>query len=175
MQSVPDERTMPYLIDGYNLLFSTGRLAARAGRGGLEAGRKWLVVELTRAHGPDLSGVTVVFDASGAPPGTPAPERPGGLRILFARGQTADDLIEDLIRAEREPRSLTVVSDDNRIKGAARRRGCAVLGCLDYCESWAQPRRAVAPVAAEPGKPERLSEAEKLHWLEAFGDVEDVE
>jgi predicted RNA-binding protein with PIN domain len=164
---------MAYLIDGYNLLFATGRLTQRAGRGALEASRKWLLVEVVRHHGEGASEVTVVFDAAGAPPGTPPPERHGGVNVLFARGQTADDLIEELIRGEPAPRSLTVVSDDHRIRDAARRRGCAVLGCLDYCERWTQPPRAAAEPPAEPGKPEAMTDQERRRWLEAFGGADD--
>jgi uncharacterized protein len=164
---------MRYLIDGYNLLFATGRLTARAGRGALEASRKWLLVEVVRFHGTESASVTVVFDAAGAPPGTPLHEDHGDVRVLFARDQTADDLIEELIRDESAPRALTVVSDDNRIKEAARRRDCVVLGCLDYCERWRQPRRAAAVPAVEPAKPEVMSEQERQRWLEAFKDVED--
>ena len=164
---------MRYLIDGYNLLFSTGRLTARAGRGSLESSRKWLLVEVVRWHGTQSADVTVVFDAAGAPPGTPTSVDHGDVRVRFARGETADDLIEDLIRDESAPRLLTVVSDDNRIKEAARRRGCVVMGCLDYCERWGQPRRAEAVPAVEPANPDTMSERERQDWLEAFKDVED--
>jgi predicted RNA-binding protein with PIN domain len=165
---------MRYLIDGYNLLFASGRLTPRAGRGALEASRKWLLVEVVRWHGTQSADVTVVFDAAGAPPGTPLHEDHGDVRVRFARGQTADDLIEELIRDESAPRLLTVVSDDNRIKEAARRRGCVVLGCLDYCERWSQPHRdEAAPPSVEPAKPDSMSEQERRDWLEAFKDVED--
>jgi len=166
---------MPYLIDGYNLLFATGRLLPRAGRGALEASRKWLLVEVVRWHGAGASEVTVVFDAAGAPPGTPAArERHGDVNVLFARGQTADDLIEELIRDEPAPRSLTVVSDDHRIREAGRRRGCVVLGCLDYCERWTRPRGRAASPPAEPTKPEAMTEQERRRWLEAFGGADEA-
>src|SRR5262245_21736472 len=166
---------MPYLIDGYNLLFATGRLTPRAGRDALEASRKWLLVEVVRHHAEESSEVTVVFDAAGAPPGTPTRVRHGAVRAPLARGQTADDLIEELIRDEPAPRSLTVVSDDNRIREAARRRGCVVLGCLDYCERWVQPRTAPAGPPPEPAKPEAMTEQERRRWLEAFGDADDTD
>jgi predicted RNA-binding protein with PIN domain len=165
---------MPYLIDGYNLLFAVGRLTARSGKGALEASRKWLLVEVVRWHGPEASAVTVVFDASKAPPGRSGEREHGGVRVLFAQGQTADDVIEELIRDESSPRSLTVVSDDNRIKNAARRRGCDVLGCLDYVERWHQPRPVSESVPQpESAKPDDSTEEEKRRWLDAFKDIDD--
>jgi hypothetical protein len=111
-----------------------------------------------------------VFDAARAPAG-PAEGEHGGVRILYSRGQTADDVIEQLIRDESNPRALTVVSDDNRIKQAGKRRGCEVLGCMDYCERWRQPRPAARPaVVSDPAKPDGSTEEEKRRWLEVFGD-----
>lgn len=163
---------MPYLIDGYNLLHATGRLTARAAKHTLEASRKWLLVELVRYHGPDASNVTVVFDAVNAPAHVRGEQEHGGVKVVYSRGQTADDLIEELIEDEASPRLLTVVSDDNRIKQAARRRGCVVLGCLDYCERW-QERPTIPAVAipAEPAKPEETEE-EKRRWLDVFGEAD---
>lgn len=166
---------MPYLIDGYNLLYATGRLTPRVGRGSLEASRQWLLVELVRHHAAEAATVTVIFDARGAPPGTPLRDRHGGVRVLFARDQTADDLIEELIRADPSPRALTVVSDDNRIREAARRRGCVVLGCLDYCERWTQPQRQAPVPVAESAKPDTMTEQERRAWLEAFADADQEE
>lgn len=132
-----------------------------------------MLVELVRWHGPEAAGVTVVFDAGNAPPGTTDETERAGVRVRFARGQTADDLIEELIRDEPNARALTVVSDDNRIKEAARRKGCVVMGCLDYCERWQQPRRPAAAPSVEPAKPEAMTEEETRRWLEAFGDADE--
>jgi predicted RNA-binding protein with PIN domain len=119
----------------------------------------------------------VVFDARSAPPGAPREDAHGGVRVLFAQGQTADDLIEDLIRDEASPRLLTVVSDDNRIRQAARRRGCAVLGCLDYYERLLERRAATPPPPPPdpPVKPERSSPEETEQWLEVFRDADDTD
>jgi predicted RNA-binding protein with PIN domain len=165
---------MPYLIDGYNLLFATGRLTGRGGKHTLQSSRKWLLIEVVRWHGPEASSVTVVFDARGAPAGVPAEDEHGGVRVLFARGQTADDLIEEMIRDESAPRLLAVVSDDHRIQQAARRRDCQVLGCLDYWERCQQRQlSSTGPARAEPAKPDGSSEEETRRWLEVFGDTDE--
>jgi len=71
----------------------------------------------------------VVFDASQGSAGTPARQDYQGIRVLNALQQQADDLIEDLLERRLSPPSLTVVSDDRRLKDAARRCHCNVLGC----------------------------------------------
>jgi predicted RNA-binding protein with PIN domain len=165
---------MPHLIDGYNLLFATGRLTARSARHSLEGARKDLLIQVAAGHGPTGSGVTVVFDAQSAPPGCPSADDRGGVRVLFAKGKTADDLIEELIRDEPSPRLLTVVSDDHRIQQAARRRGCTVLGCLDYYEHLqTRPVRPPPPPCEPPAKPERSSPEETQQWLDVFKDADD--
>jgi predicted RNA-binding protein with PIN domain len=167
---------MPTLIDGYNLLHATGRLTARAGRQALESARRSLLIQVRTGHEPDARDVTVVFDARGAPAGADTQSEFGGIRVLFAKGQTADDLIEDLIRAEASPRLLTVVSDDHRIQRAARRRGCRVTGCLDYVEQLLAPRSAAPqPTASDPtAKPESSTPEEMQQWLDAFGGADDA-
>jgi predicted RNA-binding protein with PIN domain len=165
---------MPTLIDGYNLLHAMGRLTARAGKQALEGARRSLLLRVRAGHGPGAHDVTVVFDARGAPEGAPTESSHEGIQIKFARGQTADDLIEDLIRAEPSPRFLVVVSDDHRVQRAARRRGCQTLGCLDYYERLLARRPASPPPPAAPSaKPEGCTPEETRRWLDTFGDIDD--
>jgi hypothetical protein len=144
---------MRYLIDGYNLLHAMGLLAGRVGPRGLEKARLAL---LGRLHGlcGDVPGrVTVVFDASGAGRGASAEQDYHGVRVRFALGEEADDVIEDLIRRDPSPGDLTVVSDDLRLRQAARRRRCPALGCLDFIEQATRPPRP----AGHPGSSAKAS------------------
>jgi hypothetical protein len=71
-----------------------------------------------------LARTVVVFDAVQAPPGLPSEFDHRGLAVRFARrGGTADELLEELIAAEPDPRNLLVVSSDHRVQRAARQRG----------------------------------------------------
>jgi hypothetical protein len=164
---------MPTLIDGYNLLYAIGRLTTRDAKKSLEGARRWLLHMVRSGHTPG-EVVTVVFDAGTAPPRAPGQEEHDGIHVKFARGQTADDLIEELIRGESSPQLLTVVSDDHRIQHAARRRRCPVLGCLDYCERLLQPRAGPsAPATEAPAKPEGSTPEDTQRWLDAFKDFPD--
>ena len=65
----------------------------------------------------------MVFDASVPPGDFPPVSIYRGLSVLFALGdENADARIEQLIGEHSNPKTLTVVSSDNRIRLAATRR-----------------------------------------------------
>ena len=130
---------MRYLIDGYNLLHATGHLSGVATPTSLARARRALLDALVHRFGAAAACATVVFDVRRVPPGLAAEQDYQGVRVLHALGREADDVIEELIRAEAAPPRLTVVSDDHRLREAARRRRCAVAGCLDFFESLLHP------------------------------------
>jgi predicted RNA-binding protein with PIN domain len=159
---------MRVVIDGYNMLYAIGRLSPRLPRTALEGARRWLLERLRERHAPGAD-VTVVFDGGAGRGGR---DDQLGFRVLFSHRESADDVIEGLIDADPSPRALTVVSNDHRLQQAARRRGCDVLGCLDYYE---QDRRTPSPKppAEPPAKPESSSPEEVERYLRAFGDAGD--
>jgi hypothetical protein len=167
---------MFYLIDGYNLLYAMGvLLPGREGPKVLERARRYLLGVLRDAHGDESGNVTVVFDAKHPPPGAPAEQDFEGIRVAFAVSHDeADDLIELLVRRAPAPRQLSVVSDDHRVRQAARRRQCQELGCGEYMDWLASRRRPpAAPPAAEGStKPEGPSGEETQRWLREFGGLE---
>jgi len=109
---------MAYLIDGNNLL---GRIAAHelkepSGRGGL-------VVRLLAFQRVTRTRISLVFD------GRPADQEPAGpLNPKFAvlypgPGQSADDLIKDIILRQTDKRRFFVVSSDREIRRFAAKNG----------------------------------------------------
>jgi uncharacterized protein len=163
---------MRYLIDGYNLLHAIGVLTGPVGPHGLEKARLALLGRLLALHPDDPGCVTVVFDAANAPPGVDHEQEYKGVHVRFSLREEADDLIEALIHSDSAPRMLSVVSDDRRLKEAARRRQCPALGCLDYLEQVGRPVPA-APGGEVSAKPQGVSPEETRLWLEAFGDLAD--
>src|SRR4051812_38644940 len=89
---------MPYLIDGYNLLFTLGLAGKRTEAKAFERARADLLAWLHAAHGDGVGAVTVVFDGVHSPAGSQPTLNDRGLRVRFAVGQLADDVIEELIR-----------------------------------------------------------------------------
>src|SRR5947208_3411013 len=100
-----------FLIDGYNLLHAAGILKGKVGPFGLRKARLSLFGLLHSTYREDSATVTVVFDAANAPPDTPQEDEYQGIRVLWARGgESADDVIESVIRGSSAPKGLRVVS-----------------------------------------------------------------
>lgn len=158
---------MRFIIDGNNLLHALGKLTARSTLSAFDAARRWLAGRAREAHRTE---VIIVFD--GQPPPRQRRDEPGPPRVVFSGRATADDVIEELIRSDTGPRQLTVVSDDLRLREAARHRGCVSLRCLDYAEEHllGGGRQQAAPRPVAPEKPEGGSMDE---WADVFGGLDD--
>jgi uncharacterized protein len=134
---------MSLLIDGYNLLHASGVFPPATSEPTLERARKALLDALADVLPVKLAARTiVVFDAVAAPPGLARELSHRGVVVQFARrGHSADELLEELILAEPDPRNLTVVSSDHRVQRAARQRGAAFA---DSDAWWGQMQRSAS-------------------------------
>jgi predicted RNA-binding protein with PIN domain len=109
------------VVDGYNVTKrGFPEISLEQQRGRLVNGLGGLAAQ-THAE------VTVVFD--GAERVVGLPPAPRGVRVLFSRkGETADDLIRRLVRAEPAGRPVVVVSSDREVADGVRRHGAYPLG-----------------------------------------------
>ncbi|HET6883054.1 MAG TPA: NYN domain-containing protein [Pirellulales bacterium] len=164
---------MSLLIDGYNLMYAAGILGHGVGPGGLERSRLALlnfVAESLDEH--QRATTTIVFDARNAPPGLPSTLLHRGVTVQFAAAyETADALIEELIRSDSAPRRLTVVSSDHQVQRAAhRRRAKAIDSDQWYAQILRQRavRHAASPAAFV--KPVEATAGDVEYWLSQFDD-----
>lgn len=171
---------MAIIVDGYNLLHAAGWLPEVPGPGSFERARRAVVNFVAESAGDELArGVTIVFDATDAPPGLPVESTVRGIVVRFARGyENADALIEELIAADSAPKRLTVVSSDHRIQRAARRRRAVAVDSGVWFETAWRARsdgsgREEVPRSAKPqGK---LSARDVEAWLAEFGLEDELE
>lgn len=109
------------IVDGYNV---TKR---GFGEMPLEQQRKRLITGLGGIAAQTGDEVTVVFDGAERMHGLPP--APRGVRVLFShKGDTADELIRRLVRAEPSGRALVVVSSDREVADGVRRHGAYPMG-----------------------------------------------
>jgi predicted RNA-binding protein with PIN domain len=108
------------IIDGYNV---TKRGYSELD---LEQQRNRLVTSLSGLAAQTGAEITVAFDGAERVPGLPS--TPRGVRVLFSpKGQTADDLIRRLVRAEPDGRPVVVISSDREVADSVRRAGAYPL------------------------------------------------
>jgi predicted RNA-binding protein with PIN domain len=159
---------MKLVVDGYNLLHASGVFGQPSDEPTLENARRALLGYLAEHLSErDRPRTTVVFDGKDAPPGLPALSSYEQIQVLFSRRkQSADDLIADLITAEKQPRELLVISSDHGVQRSARQRGVAYADS----ETWIRGlRRHEVTDQALPDKPEQPeSAAEQQRWLREF-------
>ncbi|GIH08816.1 RNA-binding protein [Rhizocola hellebori] len=109
------------IVDGYNV---TKRGFAEMS---LEQQRNRLVAALGLVAAQSGAEVTVVFDGAERVHGLPP--APRGVRVLFShKGETADELIRRLVRAEPPGRPLVVVSSDREVADGVKRHGAYPMG-----------------------------------------------
>jgi predicted RNA-binding protein with PIN domain len=109
------------VVDGYNV---TKRGFAEMS---LEQQRKRLVTGLGGIAAQTGDEITVVFDGAERVHGLPP--APRGVRVLFSRkGDTADELIRQLVRAEPPGRPIVVISSDREVADGVRRHGAYPMG-----------------------------------------------
>jgi predicted RNA-binding protein with PIN domain len=108
------------IVDGYNVT-KTGFPEIS-----LEQQRSRLVNGMGGLAAQTGAEITVVFD--GAERMVGLPPTPRGVRVLFSRkGETADELIRRLVRAEPAGRPIVVISSDKEVADGVRRHGAYPL------------------------------------------------
>src|SRR5262245_17620996 len=159
---------MRFLIDGYNLMHAMGLLNGPVGPHGLAKARAAFFGRLTTVH-TDIDTVTVVLDARGALAGADEEETHGSVQVCYTLREEADDFIERRIAHDSAPARLVVVSNDHRLRDAAKRRGCDSWSCGDYVD-WLErtQRERFRTKPTEPDKPASMSDIEKKSWQEIF-------
>ncbi len=170
---------MRWLIDGYNVMHAAGLLGPKLSREGFRRARRRFLDDLADALPVGRDGdVTVVFDASVPPGDFPLSSTYRGIRVVFALGdEDADARIEYLLGHDSNPKSLTVVSSDHRIRRAASRRRARPLTAEAFWDRKDEIRARSAPgidhrPEIERDAPQGADEA--AFWLETFREVERI-
>lgn len=117
---------MADLVDGNNLL---GRLG-----GGTREGLVAALSELARRKRKKL---TIVFD--GPPPaGGPKVQALGDVTVVHAAPKSADDEIVRRVREARDPRGVTVVTDDRLLAESVAAAGARTCGVSEFSQGAAR-------------------------------------
>jgi hypothetical protein len=120
------------LVDGYNLLHNWLELAPGQLRYSARA-REELIYVLTRYYDATGTPVTIFFDGSGAPMGTPPRESNPDVEVLFSRaGQTADQMIERAAYRFSAYGEVLAVTDDIAERDTVTGMGGLASSCANF-------------------------------------------
>ena len=120
------------LVDGYSMLHNWPELAPGQPRHSARA-REELIHVLTGYHDVIGTPITVFFDGSGAPPGTPPSESPPVVEVLFSRaGQTADQMIERVAHRFAAYGQVLAVTDDIAERETVTGMGGLASSCANF-------------------------------------------
>jgi hypothetical protein len=162
---------MQVVVDAWNVLHVQGILPP--GLAGLDLaglGRLMLASRWREGH------ISLVCD--GAPQSRPG-GIPGPIHLIWSGvDREADDVIETLITDSTSPRRLVIISSDNRLRRAARRRRCKHLASDDFLRTilddlaYGASRATGSPETTEPADPV-ASPPSKKTWHDQFGMTEE--
>lgn len=148
---------MALIIDAYNVLHCTHVLPSSYAMMNVER-----LCDLLGDSAWAGSRIVVVCD--GAPPPMASPSHDEVDLVYAGGGKDADSWIERFIEKTTAPRDLVVVSNDNRILRAARRRRCRTMDSESFL------RQLIRKPASPPaGKPHAAGPEETRQWMEEFG------
>lgn len=155
------------IVDAYNVLHVTGVLPPHLA--GLDAPGLAELVARSRKW-PEA---VLVCDGVKPRGGAGRVEGVSGVELRFAGpGKDADSLIERMIGDSPDPKRLTVVSSDRRVKAAGKRARCRVLSSEGFLHQLVERIESGRVPAGSPsaGKPDVPLDAFALRrWLDEFG------
>ena len=137
------------LLDGYNVLRKVRRFADLS----LADGRTALIrfVQESRPQGSPRNSVTIVFDGR---EDVFFLDSPSDVRVIFSKGESADDVIKRMVQESRSPRDIVLVTEDRELGYFCRSLGAAIWSVAQLT---AQARKSGeklrSGVARRPRKP----------------------
>jgi predicted RNA-binding protein with PIN domain len=154
-----------FIIDGHNLLHSIHKEGADSGPI-RDVQLCWIVGRYLKQIGQKGE---IIFDGTG-PRDKSGFDNISNLEVFFAGlGTDADTVIENKIGANTAPRRLTIVSNDRRLRKAARARKAISVKSEVFWNN-VQKQLSRKKTTKEPAAKRRgLSDGETKQWLEFFG------
>jgi len=157
---------MPLYIDGHNLIGS-GHLPSISLADDADEEE---LLRLIRRYRSRVRGKITVFFDGGILGGHAADALSSSIEVVYAaRGRSdADSLIAGRLRRSRNPRGITVITDDHEIARTARQRGARVTSTREF----AQRLLSSLPSGDNTRQDPPIASEEVDEWLKIFGEAD---
>jgi predicted RNA-binding protein with PIN domain len=151
------------IIDGYNILMQMELKEKK-----LENKRNRFLNILNKRH-KMFGGITVVFDGKDEVEGSYIKEK-SAVKVIYTKGESADDCIKSSIEKSKNPRAITVATDDREVKDFAKMYGCKHIFSSDLIEKILPRQKEVLPpepekdILVDSDKGKAITDALKKEW-----------
>lgn len=165
--STDETCAMPFLIDGYNLYHALRKYSEEWADTIPQAMCQWIEKDMNRIG----DWAIVVFDGTRPRGSFSQEDGEKHVSVLFSGGgKDADSILVSLIQKNTAPRRLIVVSSDNRLRTAARRRKATSLSANEYLLALTKRQEKKPVRSREPReKHQGLVPGQTSQWMELFG------
>jgi uncharacterized protein len=156
---------MPFVVDGYNLLHAVKKSFEQ-----LQDISDIRIAKILSVYSNKTRDTgQLVFDGIG-PPNREDFCHIESVEVIFSGTEKeADDIIENIIAANTAPKRLVVVSDDRRLKVAAKKRKCQHIDCVSFMMHMIGEIGRENKRQEPPSKNTGISGEETEGWLDEFG------
>ncbi|MHC4976672.1 MAG: NYN domain-containing protein [Planctomycetota bacterium] len=100
---------------------------------------------------------------------TPVSELPHIVALFVGPGHDADTALERRLETDSNPRRILVVSSDNRLRAAARRRRAEWMSSEAFLEALVHDQARARPSGGRSEHNRELEDEEIRAWMRAFG------
>ncbi len=161
---------MALLIDGFNLIYKFPDLEACMYESNLDGAKKGLINKLKEYKAiRKKEKIRIVFDGKKKPSDSTRVEKSGPIEIFYSHELSADYLIKQFIKQDKNPRMVTVVTSDKDIIFYVNRFRAKVMTSEDFAAMWNKTieEHYTSRVPEKDENPE-ISEDEVKFWEKMF-------
>jgi predicted RNA-binding protein with PIN domain len=151
-----------YIIDGYNVLKKIPQISKLE----LKQGRQSLLDIIKKYNLCGKNEVTIAFDGR-ADVISYAHKSP--YVVKFSENESADKLIERLVKKSENPQKVIVVTDDKELRFNVKRLGAEVISVKEFGKKIPEKKSKERPIKKQPLKQDeakKITEELKRIWLD---------
>ena len=151
-----------FIIDGYNALFKIKSLLRKPYQT-----REGFIqyIRVSKPFGSIRNRVTIVFDGTA---GVVFNQKHfyAPINVIFAKNESADDLIIRMVKAEKNSGEIIVVTDDREVREKTQSLGCSTLSVLQFFKDLTKKKETEEKEKPEPDSKEgeNITEEMKKEW-----------
>jgi len=160
---------MGIIIDGLNLIYKFPELESLMYINRLNDARKGLIDMLKQYHRIKPVEIRVVFDGKRNQGDTTLQEKLGPIKVYYSHDYTADHLIKEFIKQDKNPRMTTVVTSDKEIISYVNRFKAVVVRSEEFSSHVTKTiEEEGRPIIPEKEVDPVLSQEEISFWEKMF-------